>query len=162
MSNAVLDVEISVEAGNWPDGLTPLAEKALLTTLEHCGYAIDGPCEVSVLFTDDAAQRILNKTWRSKDASTNVLSFPQIDFDDPIEGLLGDISLAYETLVREAQELDKTFEAHFVHLLVHGMLHILGYDHLTSEEALDMETKETNIMGLLGYSDPYDGQELVE
>lgn len=159
--SADLTVEIAVEGGDWPEGLEPLAERALTAALDNCGYAVDGKCEISVLLTDDAAQKILNRDWRGMDKATNVLSFPALDADDPIEGLLGDISLAYETLVREAGELEKPFEHHFVHLLVHGMLHVLGYDHLTSEEALAMEARETDIMALLGYPDPYEGQDLI-
>lgn len=159
---AQLAVEIAIENGDWPEGLQPIAERALAAALEQSGYAVDGPCEISVLLTDDASQRVLNREWRGKDKPTNVLSFPALDADDPLEGLLGDISLAYETLVREAEELEKPFEHHFAHLLVHGMLHVLGYDHLSEDEALAMEARETDIMGLLGYPDPYDGQVLVD
>lgn len=159
--SATLTAEINIEKGNWPQGLEPLAEQALTTALEHSGFEVDGPCEISVLLTDDAAQRVLNREWRGKDKPTNVLSFPALGPDDPIEGLLGDISLAYETLMREAKELEKPFEHHFAHLLVHGMLHVLGYDHLTSEQALAMEARETDIMGLMGFPDPYEGQDLI-
>ena len=159
--SADLSVEISIEKGDWPEGLEKLAERALVTALDNSGYGVDGPCEISVLLTDDAAQQGLNRDWRGMDKPTNVLSFPALDADDPLEGLLGDISLAYETLVREAIELEKPFEHHFVHLLVHGMLHVLGYDHLTSDEALAMEARETDIMALLGYPDPYEGQDLI-
>lgn len=157
--SAQLDVEISIEAGNWPEGLEPLAEKALRAALDGSGYALSGPAEISVLLTDDAAQRELNHQWRGKNAATNVLSFPQIAPEAVLEGLLGDISLAHETLEREAKALSKPFEAHFVHLLVHGMLHILGYDHEIREEALVMERHETDIMLSMGYPDPYDGEE---
>ena len=159
--SADLSVEISIEKGDWPEGLEKLAERALVTALDNSGYGVDGPCEISVLLTDDAAQQGLNRDWRGMDKPTNVLSFPALDADDPLEGLLGDISLAYETLVREAIELEKPFEHHFVHLLVHGMLHVLGYDHLTSDEALAMEARETDIMALLGDPDPYEGQDLI-
>ena len=91
-----------------------------------------------------------------------MLSFPALGSDDPIEGLLGDISLAHETLVRESGDLEKPFDHHFVHLLVHGMLHLLGYDHQTEDEALAMEARETDIMELMGYPDPYEGQELMD
>lgn len=157
-----LTVEISIEKGNWPQGLDSLAQRALSAALEHSGYEVDGPCEISLLLTDDASQKALNRDWRGKDKPTNVLSFPSLDADEPIEGLLGDISLAYETLVREAEELEKPFEHHFAHLLVHAMLHLLGYDHISEQEALAMEARETDIMGLLGYPDPYDGQVLLE
>lgn len=156
-----LSVEIAVENGNWPEGLEPLAERVLSTALAHCGYAIEGPCELSVLLTDNAAQQALNREWRGMDKPTNVLSFPAIGPDDALEGLLGDISLAYETLVQEAEALEKPFEQHFAHLLVHGCLHIVGYDHETEQEALAMERRETDIMALLGYPDPYEGQELL-
>ena len=156
-----LSVDINVEAGDWPETLQPLAEKVLGAALENAGFEIDGPCEISVLLTNDAAQQALNREWRGKDKPTNVLSFPALEADDAIEGLLGDISLAYETLMREADELEKPFEHHFAHLLVHGMLHVLGYDHETEDEALAMEARETDIMGLLGYPDPYDGQVLL-
>ena len=156
-----LSVDINVEAGDWPETLQPLAEKVLGAALENAGFEIDGPCEISVLLTYDAAQQALNREWRGKDKPTNVLSFPALEADDAIEGLLGDISLAYETLMREADQLEKPFEHHFAHLLVHGMLHVLGYDHETEDEALAMEARETDIMGLLGYPDPYDGQVLL-
>jgi probable rRNA maturation factor len=156
-----LSVEINVEAGDWPENLGPVAERALAAALENSGFAIDGPCEISVLLTDDAAQQALNREWRGKDKPTNVLSFPALEADEAIEGLLGDISLGYETLVREAVELEKPFEHHFAHLLVHGLLHVLGYDHETEQQALAMEARETDIMGLLGYPDPYDGQVLL-
>ncbi|WP_417582009.1 rRNA maturation RNase YbeY [Pelagibacterium sp.] len=157
----MLSVEMNIEHGEWPESLVELAEKTLSAALDNCGFAIDGPCEISVLLTDDASQRALNSQWRGKDKPTNVLSFPALGPDDAIEGFLGDISLAYETLVRETGELEKPFEHHFAHLLVHGLLHVLGYDHETEDEALAMEARETDIMGLLGYPDPYDGQVLL-
>lgn len=156
-----LSVEINIEHGDWPQTLQPLAERVLTVALENSGFGVDGPCEISVLLTDDDAQQALNREWREKDKPTNVLSFPALDPDDAVEGLLGDISLAYETLVREAGELEKPLEHHFAHLLVHGMLHVLGYDHETEQEALAMEARETDIMALLGYPDPYDGQVLL-
>lgn len=156
-----LTLDLAIEAGDWPEGLEALAERALEMALEHCGYEIESPCEVSVLLTDDAAQKALNHQWRGKDFPTNVLSFPALDPEEPLTGLLGDISLAFETLAREAGELEKPFEEHFVHLLVHGFLHIVGFDHETEKEALAMEQRETDIMALLGYPDPYDGQDLV-
>jgi len=116
---------------------------------------LDGPAELSVLLTDDEAQRILNRDWRQKDSATNVLSFPGREPDEPLEGLIGDISLARETLEREAAEQGVTFEAHFTHLLVHGFLHCLGFDHQTDDEALAMESLETQILAALGIDDPY-------
>ena len=160
--SADLTVEMAREAGDWPENLAPLAQKALSAALENCGFAIEGPCEISVLLTDDANQKRLNAQWRGKDKPTNVLSFPALGPEDPTVGLLGDISLAHETLVRESGDLEKPFDHHFVHLLVHGMLHLLGYDHQTEDEALAMEARETDIMELMGYPDPYEGQELMD
>jgi probable rRNA maturation factor len=116
---------------------------------------VTGPAEISILLTDDEEQRGLNAEWRGKDSSTNVLSFPQIEPFGPVFGLLGDITLARETLEREALDLGKSMEDHFTHLVVHGFLHILGYDHIEEDEALVMEGLETHILSGLGIADPY-------
>jgi probable rRNA maturation factor len=84
-----------------------------------------------------------------------VLSFPQIEPFGPVVGILGDITLARETLEREAIDLGKSLEDHFTHLIVHGFLHVLGYDHIEEAEALQMEGLETQILGGLGIADPY-------
>ena len=127
----------------------------MLAALAHSKARITGAAELSILLTDDAEQQELNRTWRGKDSPTNVLSFPQIEPFGPVVGLLGDITLAYETLEREANELGKSFADHFTHLVVHGFLHILGHDHLVEEEALRMEGLETQILASLGIEDPY-------
>lgn len=127
----------------------------MLEALKQSKARVKGAAELSILLTDDAEQHALNREWRGKDSSTNVLSFPQIEPFGPVVGLLGDITLARETLSREAEEQGVTFEAHFTHLVVHGFLHILGYDHLTDAEALQMESLETQILAVLGIDDPY-------
>lgn len=109
------------------------------------------------MLTSDEAQRALNHQWRNKDSATNVLSFPSIEAFSPISGLIGDISMARETLEREANDLGKTFVHHFTHLLVHGFLHCLGYDHENDDDALVMEGLETRILEVLGIADPYAG-----
>jgi probable rRNA maturation factor len=116
---------------------------------------ITGPAELSIVLTDDAEQRVLNRDWRGIDKSTNVLSFPQIEPFAPVSGLLGDIILARETLEREAAEQGVSVEDHFTHLVVHGFLHLLGYDHMDDDEALAMEGLETQILASLGVADPY-------
>jgi probable rRNA maturation factor len=98
---------------------------------------------------------VLNRDWRGIDKSTNVLSFPQIEPFAPVSGLLGDIILARETLEREAAEQGVSVEDHFTHLVVHGFLHLLGYDHMDDDEALAMEGLETQILASLGVADPY-------
>ena len=104
---------------------------------------------------DDAEQQVLNREWRNMDKPTNVLSFPQIEPFGPVLGILGDITLARETLEREAAEQGVSFTDHFTHLVVHGFLHILGYDHIEEQDALVMEGLETQILAALGIADPY-------
>mgnify|MGYP002622981344 CR=1 FL=1 len=157
-----LEIDIVRQAGDWPPALDALAERAIAAAIKGSGIAPVGPVEVSVLLTDDASQQALNARWRNKDQPTNVLSFPQREPGDPVTGLIGDLSLAHETLEREASGLGKSFEAHFVHLVVHGMLHLLDFDHQTRAEALAMEARETDIMAQLGYDDPYGGDEPEE
>ena len=150
-----LEIAVIRNADGWPDHFDAIAEKAVLAALAGARPKIKGAAEISVLLTDDIEQRELNAQWRGKDSATNVLSFPQIDPFAPVLGLLGDITLARETLEREAAELDKNLEDHFTHLMVHGFLHILGYDHLDEAEALQMEGLETQILAGLGIDDPY-------
>ncbi|MDB5614783.1 MAG: ybeY [Devosia sp.] len=127
----------------------------MLEALNQSKARVKGAAELSILLTDDEEQKGLNQQWRGKDSSTNVLSFPQIEPFGPVVGILGDITLARETLIREAEEQGVSFEAHFTHLVVHGFLHILGYDHITDEEATAMESLETSILATLGIDDPY-------
>lgn len=128
----------------------------MAAALRHLPKGLKGPAEISILLTNDAHQQTLNAQWREKDKPTNVLSFPTNPPFAPVFGLIGDISMARETLEREAIDLDKSFTDHFTHLLVHGFLHCLGYDHETQEEALVMEGLETQILHTLGIADPYE------
>ena len=119
--------------------------------------------QASLLFADDAEVHGLNREWRGKDKPTNVLSFPMLARDDllalPSEGppeLLGDLALALETCAREAAEKDIRLEQHAAHLIVHGLLHLAGYDHeLSSEDARVMEKLEIKALAQLGIADPY-------
>lgn len=150
-----LEIAIIRNTEDWPEHFDALAEKAVLAALAGAKARVKGAAEISVLLTNDEEQHELNAQWRGKDSATNVLSFPQIEPFGPVVGILGDITLAHETLVREALELDKSLEDHFTHLVVHGFLHILGYDHLEEAEALQMEGLETQILAGLGIADPY-------
>ena len=120
---------------------------------------IGGPSEggdVSLCLADDAALRALNLRWRGLDKPTNVLSFPAAPLGhggDPTA--LGDIALAHETLAREAEEIGVPLADHYRHLLAHGFLHLIGYDHETDAEAERMEALETRILTRLGVGDPY-------
>jgi probable rRNA maturation factor len=115
--------------------------------------------ELSVILTGDAEQRRLNRCWRGIDRSTNVLAFPAWEPGAPgppdAPTLLGDIVLAFETVMREADERRLTPADHLAHLVVHGVLHIFGYDHRTDVEAAAMEAEETVILASLGVADPY-------
>ncbi|WEK04110.1 MAG: rRNA maturation RNase YbeY [Candidatus Devosia phytovorans] len=155
MPNPPIDIAVIINDEAWPDNLEARAEEAVLEALKQSKAKVKGAAEVSVVLTNDEEQHELNKQWRGKDSSTNVLSFPQIEPFGPVVGILGDITLARETLIREADEQGMSFEAHFTHLVVHGFLHILGYDHLTDDEATEMEGLETQILATLGIDDPY-------
>ncbi len=155
MPDPFLSLDIRVETGNWPDDVETIAEKAIGLALARADIRIDGPLDIAILLTGDAEQQVINRDWRGIDAPTNVLSFPQFAPDDAVFGFLGDLSLAYETVVREAADLGKSFEDHFTHLVVHGTLHLCGYDHQTEEEALVMEGLETDILAELEIADPY-------
>ncbi|MBO7244891.1 MAG: rRNA maturation RNase YbeY [Alphaproteobacteria bacterium] len=114
------------------------------------------PAEVSLVLADDEFVHKLNFEYRGKDSATNVLSFETGNI--PPKGFLwlaGDIIIAYETVLKEAKDQNKTFEAHLAHLLIHGALHLQGYDHLSEKEAFKMESLEKKIMKSLGYENPY-------
>ena len=132
-----------------------LATTAIFEALKQSKAKVAGIAELSIVLMDDAEQQALNSQWRNIDKPTNVLSFPQIEPFAPVLGILGDITLARETLAREAAEQGVSFAHHFTHLVVHGFLHILGYDHIDEQDALVMEDLETQILARLGIADPY-------
>jgi probable rRNA maturation factor len=111
--------------------------------------------EVSIRIVDEAEGAELNRTWRHKDYATNVLSFPADLPPDIDSSLLGDLVICAPVVMREAAEQGKALEAHWAHLVVHGTLHLLGFDHETEPEAEAMEALETGILAGLGYPDPY-------
>ena len=155
MTQPELEIDLRVESGDWPDDCEAIAEKACALALARADVDIDGPLELALLLTGDAEQQVINRDWRQIDKPTNVLSFPQGEPFDPLLGPIGDLSFAFETVTREAEELGKPFVAHFTHLLVHGTLHLVGYDHQTEAEALVMEGLETEILAEMGIADPY-------
>ncbi len=155
-----LEIDVVVADPGWAGllaipRLEELAREAIFCALEQSGARATGPSELALVLTDDIRQKQLNKKWRGKDQSTNVLSFPQIEPFSPLSGLLGDIVLARQTVAGEAQAGPIPFEHHYLHLVIHGFLHILGYDHLTDNEACLMESLETEILSSLGVPDPY-------
>ena len=165
----MIQIEASIEAP-WPaadwDGLAKRAVEAALAASPH-GDLLEAPAaiEVSLRLASDEAVRALNLQYRQKDAPTNVLSFPMVQPDlieaisqnsDDGEVLLGDIVLAHGVAAREAAEKGVTLEEHATHLIVHGLLHLLGYDHEQGDaEAEAMEDIERAALAALGLSDPY-------
>ena len=156
MTASALTLEIAVEAEGWPDPDRLEADARAAISAAMAATGIDEPVSVSLLFADDAVIRVLNRDWRGKDKATNVLSFPAPDTGFP-EGPepMGDIALALETVTREANDEGKPFADHLAHLLVHGFLHLAGYDHETDEEAEEMEALERSILATLAIPDPY-------
>ena len=111
--------------------------------------------EMTVRIVDEGESHALNLNYRGKDRPTNVLSFP-FECPDEVElPLLGDLVICRQVVEREAQEQDKPVMAHWAHMVVHGSLHLLGYDHIEDDEAEEMESLETQIMTGLGFADPY-------
>ncbi len=160
-------IDILMEDSRWQDvGLDALADTAIVETLSALGLA---RAELSVLACDDARISVLNDDFRGKATPTNVLSWPEEDLSPEVDGAvpvppqpdpsgsisLGDIAIAYDTCAREAAEQSKPLAAHVTHLLVHGVLHLLGYDHIRDHDATRMEALEVEILGKLGVPDPY-------
>jgi probable rRNA maturation factor len=159
-----MDLEIDIEAP-WPPA-TDWADlaQAALDALVEVAPELDNPrLLASLLFTTDAEVHVLNREWRAKDKPTNVLSFPMLERADLLDlapdgppEMLGDLALACETCTREAAEKGVPVEHHATHLIVHGLLHLAGHDHETSDaEAEAMEALETKALAILGIPDPY-------
>lgn len=160
-------VVVTVAAAAWRSAIDDLEARALLivrAALEHASvedWARRG--EISLLLSDDEELRDLNGRYRDRDRPTNVLSFPAIDFDEgrssaaPLPGpvLLGDIAMSFQRLSIEAGERGKPLLDHFAHLLVHGTLHLLGYDHEEDDQAVMMERLEESVLSGLGMAPPY-------
>ncbi len=153
MADAPLALEIVEQAGDW-SGLEP--ERLLAPVAAAVAARQPASGTVTVALADDATVRGLNAQFRNKDKPTNVLSFPSPGVGVPGEDPhLGDVILARETLAREAAEQGKSPEHHFIHLVIHGILHVLGHDHIEEDEAARMEALEIAILGDLGLPDPY-------
>ncbi len=129
--------------------------RAALAVLADQGMGQDEAYEISIVLADDAFVRDLNRQYRNIDRPTNVLSFPADDDDGLGPCLLGDVLLAYETVQREADAAGKPMLDHVSHLIIHGALHLLGFDHEDEQEAIEMEAIETAILARLGVADPY-------
>lgn len=163
-----MDIEISIEERRWEAlALEALAERVFAAGLAALGVAPEGS-EISLLGCDDARISELNAEFRGKPTPTNVLSWPAQPLAPGPEGVppppeadlfgemvLGDIAISYDTCAREAEAAQRSLEHHTAHLLLHGLLHLLGYDHIRDRDAEVMEALETKILGKLGIDDPY-------
>ena len=168
-----LAIELILEDQRWSEidtDFTFLKEASLLAlsqeATETAPLAMKSPHRLAVLvMSDDASIKDLNKTYRGKDKATNVLSFPSTESllpgeeNEPVH--IGDVILAYDYVSEEAKNEKKVLQTHLSHLVVHGVLHLLGYDHETSEDAEAMETLEIKLMKQLGLENPYEGDPVV-
>ena len=150
MSEIILDLQIaSEETDNLP------SETQIMQWLDVILPQFMDQAEITIRIVDQAESQQLNNTYRHKDKPTNVLSFP---FESPIEidvPLLGDLIICKQVVEAEAQEQHKSLTSHWAHMIVHGCLHLLGYDHILDEEAAEMENIEIDIMRQLGFDNPY-------
>jgi len=150
MSTIILDLQIASEHHeNLP------TEQQIMQWLEVILPQFMDNAELTIRIVDKEESQYLNYTYRNKDKPTNVLSFP---FESPIEidvPLLGDLVICKQVVEIEASEQHKSLSSHWAHMIVHGCLHLLGYDHLLDEEAEEMENIEIDIMAQLGFDNPY-------
>jgi probable rRNA maturation factor len=168
MSDQMLEIALSGEE-NWPADTDwqNIADRAVAAAVAQTPFGelatISACVEISLRLTDDAEVQALNAAYRAKDTPTNVLSFPMVQRDllgslantDDGEVLLGDIVLAQGVCAREAAEKNISFVHHATHLITHGTLHLLGYDHMMDSEAEAMEAMEIAALASLGIVDPY-------
>ncbi len=153
-----VDIDVMLDDAGWSvvADAEAVAVRAARAALASLGDAVPPGAEMSITFTDDARIRILNRDWRDKDKATNVLSFPAPELPEDVQPQpLGDVIIARETVLAEAAAEDKRPEDHLAHLVVHGTLHLMGFDHEDDVEAEEMEAAERRILAGLGISDPY-------
>ena len=147
----MIELDLRIESADWTASQLDL-DSACLRALEAGATQMTAAGEVSVLLTGNEEVRILNRDWRGKDTPTDVLSFPSDPMDRPF---LGDIAVAYGVTNSDAQARDIPLEQHLSHLLIHGLLHLLGHDHKDDTEAAEMEALEIAALASLGWPDPY-------
>jgi probable rRNA maturation factor len=157
--------DIEQESALWdefPDA-EALAERALQIASEKLSDQFRDGVELSILLSDDNHIRSVNQEWRGIDKPTNVLSFPSVGREKIASTpFLGDIIIAFETVKREAEVENKAFADHFTHLVIHGFLHLLGYDHENDTDAEIMESLETELLAELNIPDPYGDLHMAE
>jgi probable rRNA maturation factor len=145
-----LSITLLIQDARWRKtrGLKTAVLRAVEAALRRGGAGVKA--DLTLLLASDRRVKTLNAKFRGKDAPTNVLSFPA-----GVEGYLGDVAIAYGVVAKEAKAQGKTLKDHCVHLAIHGVLHLQGFDHLTASEAAQMEKHETAILKRLGIADPY-------
>lgn len=155
----MVDVDIKAQSHLWQDALADPAATVSAAAHGACaalGDRGDVAGELCVVLADNAFVQQLNRDYRGKDQPTNVLSFPSPDIHKKVEpSCLGDIVLAFEMIAGEAEQANLPLENHTAHLVVHGVLHLFGYDHVSDEDAAQMESLEAKILSGLGIEDPY-------
>ena len=155
-----IEIDVARVSSLWAalPGVEALVERAIRAAAIAGGATLREGAEVGVRLVDDEETRALNLRWRGLDEPTNVLAFPAAASSKLAEApLLGDILIAYETARREAAEQDLVFGDHVAHLIVHGFLHLVGFDHRDAEEARSMEGREIRILAEIGVANPYVG-----
>ena len=154
-----LTIDLVVHEGGWPDQaeLLSLVEKSIAVAVDIAELKLPPHAELSVVLSNDEHVQILNRDWRQIDKPTNVLSFPTRDIEpgEIPEMLLGDIILARETIAEEAVNFGISFADHLTHLVIHGFLHIFGYDHVEDKDAEVMERLERQCLRKINIPDPY-------
>ncbi len=154
--NPLLSTLVECDAWNQHEGFEVLASEVIAAAVAATNIKLAKGAEVSLLLCDDARIRDINHEWRGLDKPTNVLSFPAAPRAMLAKSpAVGDIAIAYETVARETVDEGKTFRDHYMHMVLHGFLHLLGYDHETDAEAEEMEALEISVLSALGVADPY-------
>ena len=152
MNLPLIDINVEGEVDLLGLEFETLSQRSVAAAIGSAELDVPENAELSIMLCDDAMIQQLNAQWRDKDKPTNVLSFPGETGDI----LLGDIVISMDTVAREAALENKSVEDHVTHLIVHGFLHLFGYDHETDDEAVEMESLETKILGQLGIANPYE------
>ena len=156
------DLDIAVEQDQWPNCENLIRDRVMLA-LKSCTTDTGGrPCELSIVLTGDDHIQELNRDYRDKDKATNVLSFPALESPaageitlEPGPVHLGDIVLAFGVVQMQAKDQEIAFDDHLSHLIIHGVLHLIGYDHIDDDEAEEMEALEIALLEQLGIANPY-------
>lgn len=150
MSDAQIDVQYAVSADGIP------GTESIRQWVEQALPADNAAAELTVRIVDEAEITALNRQYRGKDGPTNVLSFPYEEIPGIAAGLLGDVVICAPVVASESVAQDKPLEAHWAHMVIHGVLHLLGYDHHKEGEASRMESTEAELLADLGYANPYE------